>query len=267
MVRYYLRNTKVRIFILLTLIMLLFLIFTSAFFSIFTVAAFSSSSDKFLDIPEYSFTKDMILEKSGEKYLDWYFPIADGFEYNYVDTFGAARDFGGVRTHLGIDIMCDEGIPIVAIEGGEVIQIGWNYLGGWRIGINSNDGSRYWYYAHMRKVHPYVKTITKGSKIHSGQVIGYIGSSGYDYTIERNSMPENPNAVDGKFDPHLHLGLELENQGYINPYPLLMYLEKNKMPVKKVSGEYKEMGKSIKQRKISEVKTSKTTKLTSSPKK
>ena len=33
--------------------------------------------------------------------------------------------------------------------------IGWNQYGGWRIGIRSFDGRRYYYYAHMRQNYPY----------------------------------------------------------------------------------------------------------------
>ena len=49
------------------------------------------------------------------------------------------------------------GTPIIAVESGIIEQLGWNQYGGWRIGIRSFDGKRYYYYAHLRKDHPYVE--------------------------------------------------------------------------------------------------------------
>jgi murein DD-endopeptidase MepM/ murein hydrolase activator NlpD len=246
--------------ILILLLFAMIILFISiSFFLLFTASIAASDTKKtnntntqFFELPEYSFSTEMIKEKDGEKYLDWFFPLAENYKYNYVDTFGADRTYGGNRKHLGIDIMADEGVPITSIESGIVEQIGWNYLGGWRIGIRSDDSTRYWYYAHLRKLHPYVKTIDIGSKIESGQVIGYVGSTGYDTSILRNSMPENENAVDGKFDTHLHIGFNINGEGYINPYPILQYLEENKMEVKKTDDEYEETGKSIGERLISD---------------
>ncbi len=43
------------------------------------------------------------------------------------------------------------GTPIVAVESGYIEALGWNQYGGWRVGIRSFDGKRYYYYAHLRK--------------------------------------------------------------------------------------------------------------------
>ncbi len=47
------------------------------------------------------------------------------------------------------------GTPVIAVEGGVVEALGWNQYGGWRIGIRSFDGQRYYYYAHLRRDHPF----------------------------------------------------------------------------------------------------------------
>ena len=77
-------------------------------------------------------------------------PIAKGFPYSDFDDFGAARSYGYRRSHLGHDMMGQVGTPIISVESGKVTALGWNQYGGWRIGIRSFDGKRYYYYAHLR---------------------------------------------------------------------------------------------------------------------
>lgn len=70
------------------------------------------------------------------------------------------------------------GTPIIAVESGYVEAIGWNRYGGWRIGIRSFDGKRYYYYAHLRRNHPYAD-MYEGKIVTAGDVIGYLGMTGY----------------------------------------------------------------------------------------
>ena len=77
--------------------------------------------------------------------------------------------------------------------------LGWNQYGGWRIGIRSFDQKRYYYYAHLRKGFPYALDLEEGSMVQAGDVIGYMGRTGY-------SSEENVNNIDVY---HLHLGLQL----------------------------------------------------------
>ena len=125
-------------------------------------------------------------------------PIAAGYSYTDYDDFGAARFYGYKRTHLGHDIMGSIGTPVVAIESGYVEHCGWNQYGGWRIGIRSFDGKRYYYYAHLRKGHPY-NDIYEGKYVNAGEVIGYLGMTGY-------SACEDVNGINL---PHLHAGLQI----------------------------------------------------------
>jgi murein DD-endopeptidase MepM/ murein hydrolase activator NlpD len=165
-----------------------------------------------------------------EKYgLKAYSPIAAGYHYNHYDDFGDSRSYGYRRQHLGHDIMGSIGTPIIAIESGYVEACGWNIYGGWRIGIRSFDGRRYYYYAHMRKNHPY-NDMYEGKIVTAGEVIGYLGMTGY-------SSRENVNNISV---PHLHVGLQLIfdpsqkdgwNQIWIDMYHLTKFLARNRSRV------------------------------------
>lgn len=154
-------------------------------------------------------------------------PIARNYPYQDYDDFGAARSYGYKRRHLGHDMMGQVGTPVIAVESGYVEAIGWNQYGGWRLGIRSFDGKRYYYYAHLRKNYPYHKTLQEGSIVQAGDVIGYLGRTGYSST-------ENTNNID---DPHLHFGIQLifdesqkEGNGeiWIDCYELIKFLTINR---------------------------------------
>lgn len=157
-------------------------------------------------------------------------PIAKGFAYSEYDDFGASRSYGYKRKHLGHDMLCETGTPIICIEDGIVECMGWNQYGGWRIGIRSKDKKRYYYYAHLRKNKPFHTDISVGKEVRAGDVIGYAGRTGY-------SAKENVNNIE---IPHLHWGMELifdesqkecDNEIWINLYALTKLLAENKSEV------------------------------------
>ena len=143
------------------------------------------------------------IEKEGEWIpcygLKAFSPIASGFGYSHCDDFGVGRSFGFARKHLGHDLMGGLGTPIVAVEGGVVEAMGWNRYGGWRIGIRSFDGKRYYYYAHLKKDAPFAPGLEIGDMVDAGQLIGFMGRTGY-------SDKENTNNIE---TVHLHFGLQL----------------------------------------------------------
>jgi murein DD-endopeptidase MepM/ murein hydrolase activator NlpD len=149
-----------------------------------------------------NFVGDYEIAETGEKGfgITAYFPIASGHWYNHYDDFGNSRSFGFKRKHLGHDIMGGVGTPIVAVEGGTVTELGWNRYGGWRVGITSLDGKRYYYYAHLRKGKPYADGLTKGARVEAGEVVGFLGATGY-------SDKEDVNLKNCA--PHLHFGMQL----------------------------------------------------------
>ncbi len=126
-------------------------------------------------------------------------PIAAGFGYSHCADFGVSRSFGFQRKHLGNDLMGSLGTPIVAVEGGVVEAMGWNRYGGWRIGIRSFDSKRYYYYAHLQKDHPFANGLNEGDTVQAGDVIGFMGRTGY-------SDRKNVNNIE---TVHLHFGLQL----------------------------------------------------------
>ena len=126
-------------------------------------------------------------------------PIAAGYHYAHCSDFGVNRSFGFQRKHLGNDLMGSLGTPIVAVEGGVVEALGWNRYGGWRVGIRSFDSKRYYYYAHLKKDTPFAPGLEVGQVVNAGDLIGYMGRSGY-------SDKENVNNIE---TVHLHFGMQL----------------------------------------------------------
>jgi len=143
------------------------------------------------------------IEKDGQWYptygLKAFSPIAAGYGYHHSDDFGASRTFGYKRKHLGHDMMGSLGTPIVAVEGGIVEALGWNRYGGWRVGIRSFDGKRYYYYAHLQKDNPYAQGLEVGNTVKAGDLLGFMGRTGY-------SDEENTNNIE---IVHLHFGMQL----------------------------------------------------------
>lgn len=167
--------------------------------------------------------------------LKGYFPLARGFDYTHYDDFGVGRSYGYQRKHLGHDMMGLVGTPIMAVESGVVTALGWNQYGGWRIGISSFDGKRYYYYAHLRQNYPYAEGLQEGSVVTAGDVIGYMGHTGYSTTENVNNIKI----------VHLHWGLQLifdesqkegNNEIWIDVYPLTRFLAKHTQAAAKVEG-------------------------------
>jgi Membrane proteins related to metalloendopeptidases len=153
-----------------------------------------------------------------------YFPLAaiqGAEEFYFEQSFGLARTYGGDRKHEGTDIMTPDNIrgtcPVISVCNGTVTNIGWLELGGYRVGVLSEQGV-YYYYAHLYR---YDTMIAEGSRVSAGQILGYAGDSGY-----------GAEGTTGQFDVHLHFGIYLNdeegNEVALDPYPLLKNL-RNKM--------------------------------------
>lgn len=151
-----------------------------------------------------------------------YFPIPisklDFPWVEYCNSWGGERTYGGERTHEGTDIMALQntaGIyPVLSACSGTITNLGWLELGGWRIGITSENGI-YYYYAHLDSY----ADIKIGDTVKPGDLLGFMGNSGYS-KVE---------GTKGKFDVHLHFGIYLiDSNGTeiaINPYYLLKTIE------------------------------------------
>lgn len=143
-----------------------------------------------------------------------YFPIPAEYisEVSFEDSFGAYRNNGG---HEGCDIMDNENergrIPVISGTDGIITNIGWLYLGGYRIGITSDNGV-YYYYAHLDS---YALGLQAGDKVIAGQLLGFMGDSG-----------EGEEGTRGMFPVHLHFGIYTGmsegNEQAVDSYPFLL---------------------------------------------
>ena len=149
--------------------------------------------------------------------LDLYktaFPLPISADYSYRSTWGARRSWGGYRIHEGTDLFARYGVPVRSTCYGIVEVMGWNRYGGWRIGIR-DIRNYYHYYAHLSGFN---KQLKEGDVVEPGQVIGWVGNSGY-------GKP----GTQGKFPPHLHYGIYRDAGTYewsFDPYPLLRNWER-----------------------------------------
>ncbi len=136
-------------------------------------------------------------------------PVAGVKAKELTDTFTQARA-GGARVHDAIDIMADEGTPVVAATDGTVEKLFFSEGGGGITAyVRSPDQRWTYYYAHLQG---YAPGLAEGQQVKRGQVIGRVGSTG--------------NAAAA--GPHLHFAINQMRAGEewwqgtpINPYPLL----------------------------------------------
>jgi len=168
------------------------------------------------------------------------FPIACQYKSSFSNDFGTGRvNDGQNEKHEGIDIFADRNTPILAVQDCKIIKIGWNGLGGWRILLESTDGLKEYYYAHMEN---YSSDLQKykdfsgmvcenpGISVKVGEIIGYVGSSGGFYS-------NSPTRTDMGTSPHIHFQMWEKgkttsgsySENLINPYYFLKNLhDKNK---------------------------------------
>lgn len=121
--------------------------------------------------------------------------------------FGDGRSGG--RVHQAIDLMAEEGTPVVAVDDGVLVKFFDSDRGG--ITIYQFDPTETWvyYYAHLASR---ADDIEEGDAVRRGQVIGTVGSTG-------NADPSGP---------HLHFAIERlgpEKNWWegepVDPYPVL----------------------------------------------
>ncbi len=146
------------------------------------------------------------------------FPIMKQYcnEITFEDDYGNSRTNGA---HEGCDLMYTKNvagaIPVISATDGVIKNIGWIYLGGYRIGILSDSGI-YYYYAHFDSFFPGLHV---GKKVKAGEFLGFMGNSG-----------EGEEGTVGKFPVHLHFGIYIEdengNEKAFNPYPFLSKINK-----------------------------------------
>jgi len=150
------------------------------------------------------------------------FPIPPGWYQSepsimFGDSWGVEHNFQGNRMHMGTAILDRENIrgrvPIVSMTSGQVEEAGWNNQLGYFVGIITTSGT-YYLYAHLDSLAP---GLAAGQNITAGHPLGYMGNTG--------------GGRGGRsFPVHVHIGISPEvdftrGRFWINPYPLLRYME------------------------------------------
>lgn len=157
---------------------------------------------------------DIRIPKKPDAYLNGVFPLAKGTYTPFSNSYAEARSWSaegdGLRAHEGVDLLAAKGTAVYSAMAGTIVKAGWNEYGGWRVTIRVDETTEF-YYAHLSK---YAASIKEGVKVRAGQLIGYVGSSGY-----------GPEGTEGKFVAHLHFGIYKRTPAYhtIDPYLYLKW--------------------------------------------
>ncbi|MGN1030700.1 MAG: murein hydrolase activator EnvC family protein [Butyricicoccaceae bacterium] len=109
--------------------------------------------------------------ESGSK--GWVWPVAG---YHTISSpFGMRKHpiTGIYKLHDGMDIAVPSGVPIKAAKGGTVVKSYFNTAYGNYIVIDHGNGVQTGY-AHMSS-----RVVSVGTKVSAGQLIGYVGSTGW----------------------------------------------------------------------------------------
>ena len=111
-----------------------------------------------------------------------------------TDPFGPrVHPVTGKRSvHTGADLWAAYGTPILASKSGTVVEAGWNTAYGNMVIIDHGDGTST-LYGHSSRL-----AVQAGQHVSQGQVIAYVGSTGYST------------------GPHLHFGIMINGQ-WVNP--------------------------------------------------
>lgn len=121
--------------------------------------------------------------KSGE--LLWPVPSSGRVSSPFGERWG--------KMHEGMDISARAGAKILAAQNGVVVYSGSDLGGYGKITVISHPGGYFTVYAHARKLY-----VSKGEKVHRGQVIAEVGSTGRStgnhlhFEVRVDSRPLNP---------------------------------------------------------------------------
>ena len=104
----------------------------------------------------------------------WAWPTNSGYTISSDFQYRISPIDGSRELHTGIDISgTGYGSPIYAANNGVVCTADYKYSNGYYVTINHNNGY-YTLYAHMSR---YI--VSAGQTVQKGQIIGYVGQSGY----------------------------------------------------------------------------------------
>lgn len=122
------------------------------------------------------------------------FPLPAGWGAVITSSYGYRVHpiTGNYSFHNGVDLAISQGTPIYASKSGYVTTATYHYVWGNYVTINHMDGFST-LYAHMTYF-----TVSSGDYVEQGEIIGYVGSTGYStgahlhFTIYYNGSTVNP---------------------------------------------------------------------------
>jgi murein DD-endopeptidase MepM/ murein hydrolase activator NlpD len=130
------------------------------------------------------------------KLNQWVLPVDPG-AYHLTAGFG---EYSGLWSHFhtGLDFAAPTGTPIHAVANGIVTSIGYDGAYGNKTVITLDDGTELWF------CHQNSYVVSVGQEVHSGDLIGYVGSTG------------------NTTGPHLHLEVRPGAGDPVDPYEALV---------------------------------------------
>jgi|GEM_PF-433283 len=120
-------------------------------------------------------------------------------EYSRISSGFSHRRFHPVlkrwMPHLGIDYAAPLGTPVRAGGDGVVVAATTKKGNGRYLHVRHTNHEYETYYLHLSR---YAKGVKRGTKVSQGQIVGYVGATGYatgphlDYRVKRNGVFVNP---------------------------------------------------------------------------
>lgn len=105
-------------------------------------------------------------QRSAERSAGFICPLKRG-------SFTVSAYYGDGRGHKGVDLAADKGAPIYAVSGGTVTYSGYDGNYGYSVVIDHGNGLK------TRYAHASALCVSKGKTVLQGEVIAYVGSTGY----------------------------------------------------------------------------------------
>ncbi|WP_109508759.1 M23 family metallopeptidase [Nocardioides speluncae] len=124
----------------------------------------------------------------------WVLPVDS---YRITNTFGMEGGYYSSGFHAGLDFATSYGTPIKAITAGKITAVGYQGEAGNRIVLKLEDGTE------LRFHHLSAFEVEKGDRVRTGQVIGYVGSTG------------------NSFGDHVHLEVRPDGRKPLDPVKVL----------------------------------------------
>jgi murein DD-endopeptidase MepM/ murein hydrolase activator NlpD len=114
--------------------------------------------------------------------------ISSGFTHSRLHPILNVR-----KPHLGVDYAAPAGTPVWSVGGGVVVEKGYNHAAGNYVTVKHNQT----YSTRYNHLSRFAKGTAKGKAVRQGEVIGYVGSTGYatgphlDFRMYKNGQAIN----------------------------------------------------------------------------